>query len=101
MFEVKEANILNNNNVASQRLELIQRHLESKLCPDSLKIVDESHLHIGHAGARDGKGHFKVAISASQFEGMSLIERHKLVYGAVASLMETDIHALSIETHIP
>ena len=87
--------------MASQRVELIQKRLETELSPDSLKIVDESHLHVGHAGARDGKGHFKVVISSHQFKGISLIERHKLVYGALASMMETDIHALSIETHVP
>ena len=87
--------------MASPRLKLIEEHLESALSPDSLKIVDESHLHIGHAGSRDGKGHFKVVISTPQFKGISIIERHKLVYGALARLMETDIHALSIETHIP
>jgi len=101
VLQVKEVSILSNNDMASQRLKLIQKHLESELSPDSLKIVDESHLHVGHAGARDGKGHFKVVISTHQFKGRSLIERHKLVYGALASLMETDIHALSIETHIP
>ena len=87
--------------MTSQRVQLIQKHLESELSPDSLEIVDESHLHVGHTGSRDGKGHFKVVISANQFKGISLIDRHKLVYGALASLMETDIHALSIETHIP
>ena len=87
--------------MTSQRLTLIRTHLETELCPDTLEIVDESHLHIGHAGSRDGKGHFKVVISAHKFKGISLIERHKLVYGALASLMETDIHALSIETHTP
>lgn len=101
MFEVKEVSILSNNDIASQRVELIQKRLETELSPDSLKIVDESHLHVGHAGSREGKGHFKIVISTHQFEGISLIERHKLVYGALASLMETDIHALSIETHIP
>ena len=92
---------MTNNDTASQRLKLIQEHLETELSPDSLKIVDESHLHVGHAGSRDGKGHFKVVITTAQFKGISLIERHRLVYAALASLMETDIHALSIETHIP
>ena len=92
---------MSTNEGPSQRLRLIQNQLEERLSPTALEVVDESHLHVGHAGARDGKGHFKVIISAHQFAGLSLIECHKLIYHALADLMETDIHALTIETQVP
>ncbi|NRB71572.1 MAG: BolA family transcriptional regulator [Xanthomonadales bacterium] len=75
----------------------IERRLRDVFQPESLQVEDESHLHAGHAGARDGRGHFRVSIISEAFEGLSLIRRHRLVYEAMGSLMETDIHALSIE----
>ncbi len=75
----------------------IERRLRDALDPESLQVEDESHLHAGHAGARDGRGHFRVSIISEAFEGLTLIRRHRLVYEAMGSLMETDIHALSIE----
>ncbi len=81
----------------TDRVEAIREKLQVALSPDQLDIIDESHLHAGHAGARDGKGHFNVSIISDQFAGKSLINRHKMVYEALADLMETDIHALSIK----
>ena len=60
-------------------------------------MEDESHLHAGHAGAKDGRGHFRVSIVSEAFEGMNPIARHRAVYAAMGDLMTTDIHALSIE----
>lgn len=80
-----------------QRLPEIERRLEAAFSPESLLVEDESHLHAGHAGARDGRGHFRVSIVAGAFEGMNLIKRHRAVYDAMGDLMKTDIHALSIE----
>ena len=77
----------------------IEAKLRSALQPTSLGIEDQSHLHAGHAGARDGKGHFRVTIVSDRFEGKSLIQRHRLVYDALGSLMQSDIHALIIEAH--
>ena len=85
----------------TDRVEAIREKLQVALSPDQLDIIDESHLHAGHAGARDGKGHFNVSIISDQFAGKSLINRHKMVYEALADLMETDIHALSIKAKTP
>ena len=67
----------------------------------SLEIVDESHLHAGHAGAKSGKGHFALTIVAEEFAADSLIARHRRVYGALGELMQSDIHALSIDARSP
>ncbi|MDZ7790014.1 MAG: BolA family protein [Xanthomonadales bacterium] len=76
---------------------MIRQRLEEGLHPDELEIVDESHLHIGHAGARDGRGHFRVRIVGDVFAGLPRLARHRRVYAAVGDLMQTDIHALNIE----
>ncbi len=81
----------------SDRVERIRAQLQSAFAPHHLDITDDSHLHAGHAGARDGKGHFTVEIVADQFADQSLIKRHRMVYDALAEMMETDIHALSIK----
>jgi BolA family transcriptional regulator, general stress-responsive regulator len=84
-----------------QRVEAIRERLLDALEPELLEIEDESHLHAGHAGARDGRGHFRITVVANAFSGQSAIRRHRLVYGALGSLMETDIHALSIQAYAP
>ncbi len=84
-----------------QRIEAIRERLRDSLEPELLEIEDESHLHAGHAGARDGRGHFRVTIVASAFESQSRIRRHRIVYEAVGDLMSTDIHALSIQALAP
>ncbi len=81
----------------TDRVEAIREKIQAAFTPDQLDIIDESHLHAGHAGAKDGKGHFNVSIVSDQFAEKSLINRHKMVYEALADLMETDIHALSIK----
>lgn len=84
-----------------QRVERIREQLLDALEPELLEIEDESHLHAGHAGARDGRGHFRVTVVSEAFTGLSRIARHRLVYGAVGALMETDIHALTIQAFAP
>jgi BolA family transcriptional regulator, general stress-responsive regulator len=74
---------------------------ENALKPESIEIVDDSHHHAGHAGARDGKGHYSVRIVASCFKGLRPMARHQMIYRAVADLMHTDIHALSITALAP
>jgi BolA protein len=69
--------------------------LEAALAPSSLEITDDSARHAGHPGARSG-GHFRVSLVAEAFRGRSALERHRLVYAAVASLMEGRVHALNI-----
>ncbi|MEL0067709.1 MAG: BolA family protein [Gammaproteobacteria bacterium] len=80
----------------SHRIELMQEKLAT-LEPSHLVIIDESHLHAGHAGAKEGKGHFRLQIASSQFAGLRLIQSHRLIYAALGDMMQTDIHALSIE----
>ncbi len=62
-----------------------------------LEIIDESDQHIGHAGARDGRGHFRVRIVSSTFADQPALARHRAVYAALGDLMTTDIHALAID----
>ncbi len=71
------------------------------LVPETIELIDESHKHIGHAGARDGRGHFALKIVSSAFRGASAIARHRLIYVALGDLMQTDIHALSIVALVP
>ncbi|WP_372717687.1 BolA family protein [Immundisolibacter sp.] len=74
----------------------IRACLETALAPTRLELIDDSHLHAGHAGARQG-GHFTVRIAVPAFAGKRPLECHRLIYGALGELMQTDIHALSIE----
>ena len=83
------------------RLESIRSKLHQALAPESLEITDDSHLHVGHAGAAAGGGHFSVRIISSQFQGRSTLERHRLVYQAVDDMMPAEIHALSIQARTP
>lgn len=84
-----------------QRLQAIRERIEQAMAPQSIEVIDESHKHIGHAGAKDGRGHFVVNVVADAFSGKSLIQRHRMVYDAMGELMETDIHALSINARTP
>lgn len=78
------------------RIEAIRQRLVAALTPTLLEIVDDSHRHARHAGARDGRGHFIVHIASPAFQGLSPVARHRAVYDALGDLMQTDIHALSI-----
>ena len=80
---------------------MIRERLEKALSPSQIDIVDESHLHAGHAGAASGGGHFSVTIVSDKFNEQSTIERHRMVYIAVDDLMRTEIHALSIKAFSP
>ena len=81
----------------SQRLERMQQLIQEALNPTQLEIIDDSHKHIGHAGARDGKGHFTVIIQSEALEGKRMLQQHRAVYNALGDMMETDIHALAIK----
>jgi len=82
--------------MVASRTETIERLLRPTLQPTELLVKDQSHLHEGHAGAQEGKGHFDVTIVSDQFDGLSRIARHRLVYDALGAFMESDIHALRI-----
>lgn len=76
--------------------------LEAELAPASLEIVDDSHLHAGHAGAASGGSHYTVKIVSSRFEGLKLVMRHRLVYDAVHDMInKAEIHALAINATAP
>jgi len=79
------------------RAERIRAALEAAFQPSELEVVDDSHRHAGHAGARDGRGHFNVRIVSAAFAGMPPLARHRAVYAALGEMMQTDIHALSID----
>jgi BolA protein len=86
--------------IGSREVRLRER-LEAALRPEQLEVTDDSHLHAGHAGAADGRGHFTVLIVADAFAGLPTLRRHRLVYDAVGDMMQTDIHALSIQALSP
>ena len=85
----------------SERIDMIREKLTAALSPDQLDIIDESHLHAGHPGARGGGGHFKVTIVSEAFAGESLLARHRMVYDALGDAMKSEIHALSIKANTP
>lgn len=85
----------------SRRASLIRHRLEERFQPEELSVKDQSHLHVGHEGAKDGKGHFDVIIVSTAFSGLSRIRRHQLVYEALSDLMDTDVHALRIRAASP
>lgn len=85
----------------SNRVPRIRERLEQAFAPVLLEIVDDSHRHAGHAGAKDGRGHFRVKIVSERFAGTKPVERHRMVYAALGSMMETDIHAVSVVAEVP
>ncbi|GAB2999801.1 cell division protein BolA [Arenimonas maotaiensis] len=86
--------------MSADRVERIREALTA-LQPVRLDIRDDSAKHAGHAGARDGRGHFSVSIVSAAFDGLSPIQRHKRVYAAMGALMDTDVHALAIVAKTP
>ena len=84
-----------------QRVARMRALLEQAFAPAALDIADDSHQHAGHAGARDGRGHFGVDIVSDAFAGMGPLARHRAVYAALGDMMATDIHALSIRARAP
>jgi len=83
------------------RVEKIRDALQAAFQPQQLVIEDDSAAHAGHAGAATGRGHFRVEIVAAAFAGQPVLARHRMVYAALGELMQTDIHALSIQARAP
>ena len=80
----------------------IRRKLTDTFAPQRLDIIDDSHRHKGHAGARpEGETHFTVEIVAESFAGRSRVERQRLVYAALADELRDRVHALSVKTFTP
>ena len=82
------------------RVEAIQASL-AVLDPVSIDIIDESARHAGHAGARDGGGHYVLRIVSAQFIGKNTVARHRMIYSALGEMMKREIHALKIEAIAP
>ncbi|MEE4329432.1 MAG: BolA family protein [Wenzhouxiangella sp.] len=83
--------------MTAARIDMIRERLEQALSPTAVEVIDESHLHAGHPGARDGRGHFRVRVVSPVFHGLTRLARHRRVYAAMGELMTSDIHALTIE----
>lgn len=83
------------------RIETIRTRLQSAFEPAELDVVDESHLHAGHAGSTTGRGHFRVRIVSGRFAGQAPVARHRAVYAALGEMMQDDIHALAIDARTP
>jgi BolA protein len=84
-----------------RRMQQMRALLETAFAPVALEVIDDSHRHVGHAGARDGHGHFTVDIVSDRFAGMSSVARHRAIYAALGTMLTTDIHALSIRAATP
>jgi BolA protein len=80
--------------------EELAARLQAALTPERLEVQDDSHLHAGHAGAREGR-HFSVRIRSARFAGLSRVARHRLVYDALGPLASQGIHALALDARAP
>jgi len=85
----------------SDRCARIEADLRERLAAVHVEVIDESHLHVGHVGARDGGGHFRAVVVSMRFEGKAPVQRQRLVYDALESAMGSEIHALSMKTLTP
>lgn len=86
--------------MSEARIAMLDQALRAAFAPQCLEIRDDSALHVGHASAGEA-GHFAVYIVSEAFAGLSAVKRHQAVYAAVADLMGTEVHALSIEAKTP
>ena len=88
------------NTVKPAHDELLERF--RRVFPEAaIQVEDESHLHVGHAGAAGGAGHFRVRVIDARFNGLQHIARHRLVYDAVSDWMPARVHALNIIAMTP
>lgn len=83
------------------RVARMEQLLQAALSPLQLEVVDDSARHAGHAGARDGRGHFNVHVVSAAFAGLRPLARHRAVYAALGDMMQTDIHALGVQAQTP
>jgi BolA protein len=82
--------------------ETIRNKLTERFTPTRLHILDQSHRHAGHAGARpEGETHFAVTITSAAFAGLSRVARQRLVYDALKEELASRVHALSLTTLTP
>lgn len=79
----------------------IEEILRKVFNPEHLEVEDDSAKHTGHAGARQGGGHYKVTLVTAAFDGKSLVEQHRMVNAALGDLFGVEIHALALQTYDP
>ena len=85
----------------TERIEKIRSRLVATFTPLECQLVDDSHLHAGHAGAASGAGHYSVRLVSDRFDGLNRVARHRLVYDCLRDMMTSDIHALNITALAP
>jgi BolA protein len=78
--------------------DALEARLRDRLEASHVEVIDESHLHAGHAGAKDGGGHFRAVIVSERFAGLNRVKSQQLVYSIVDDWMGREIHALSMKT---
>ena len=86
--------------MSAQVMAQLRSTLEQAFAPTTLEILDDSAAHAGHEGSRAG-GHYRVTVVAEAFRGRSRLERHRLVYAAVAPLFQGAVHALNVVARTP
>ena len=87
---------------AMRTADIITEKLTSAFSPQSLEVVDESHLHAGHAGSREGgQTHYRVYIVSNAFKGKSRVDRHRMINTALAAELAGSVHALAIHAAAP
>jgi len=96
-----DINQANTTPTDAPRIERIRQILSNHFPDANIDLQDESHLHAGHAGAEDGRGHFRLDIVSKELTGLSAVKKHQLIYAALGDLMQTDIHALAIHASSP
>lgn len=80
----------------------IAEKINAQVAPEHLEVIDDSHRHVGHAGARpEGETHFTLLMVSDKFSGLSRIERHRLVHDALREELATRVHALAIRAYTP
>jgi BolA protein len=89
------------NEVPMNERETKMRARLAVLEPVQLEIIDDSHKHAGHAGAREGGGHYMLRIVSAQFAGKNTVARHRMIYSAMGDLMKREIHALTLQALAP
>ncbi len=92
---------MNPSKIDDDNFENLLRERLSPLQPTCIELIDDSALHAGHAGAKNGGGHYRLSIISNAFAGKSTLARHRLVYDALGDLMQQRIHALSIKSSTP
>lgn len=83
--------------MSTEVADRIRQRLQAAFTVHEIEIHDDSALHAGHAGARDGGGHYRLTIVSPAFAGLGTIARHRLIYQALGEMMKKEIHALAIK----